>query len=583
MIKKACILSPLLSACLLFSTSTLADRQCENYDSDELFDILTDTRPGCNPLNEGICGLPYPNHVYGQVDPDTQRFTLRYPDVIKTQLKELSIQDQSLDLNSLMLDELSQHVDGFSPGTPAVFRDRQGFDSYCGKNYVAFNLDTGEAISLDEALQTRHRGALVDEVSPATRWPFDANVVVARTCPAIVTHTATVLCRNLDLKAEYQTALDLLETKGYSIGQILALTQFKIRSENNIVKPLATMAEQILATDFSVEDLKIQRSATPPMRAWVTGYISNAPRYEPKDFVSNQEQPSQISRLRFRLTLPRLAPGKAAGAVILAYPNVGSDRSHKLDLLISTLNASRGLATLSVKPSSGGSSPIGGVRRIQNTTTNQLVAYRALQTAFGAIDINEDGTPDINAEQPPFYVGVSFSGIMGTSFAAVVPKLAGMYLMVSGVGVSDIMTESELESHDRVGNDMILKGIAQQHVDYADGINYAHYARYPRPGSAPYPLALAVAKGDQHVPKRSSETLALLAELPRVGIPWFPMRTAGSSFGFVEGYGVRQFRYLVLDPEDISGPGDVNHYAFLTPQSLTQYYLWLGREARRQD
>ena len=193
---------------------------------------------------------------------------------------------------------------------------------------------------------------------------------------------------------------------------------------------------------------------------------------------------------------------------------------------------------------------------------------KAITTSIGAIDVlpkrswnlfvstpryNGDGIPEIDTNNI-FYQGTSLGGVLGSTFIALAPNLTGAFLQVTGVGVTNILSNSLLwegvfshmmPSRASGAEAMLLKSAMQHDVDYGDAINFVHYFRHPPNTSTAKPVAIVAGLDDGVVPNFSTAAMAEIAQIPQVGEILFPIYGVNQTDVFEDGYGVMQVKPLL--------------------------------------
>src|SRR5690606_13298896 len=139
--------------------------------------------------------------------------------------------------------------------------------------------------------------------------------------------------------------------------------------------------------------------------------------------------------------------------------------------------------------------------------------------------------PDLDIDNI-FYQSTSLGGVLGATFVALAPELKGAFMQVPGVGITSILSGSELWDlrYSRLeppsvdgAEALLLKAVMQHRSDYGDRINVVHYIHEPIPGNTAKKLPMVVAKGDGIVPNFSSTAQAIITDTPIIGTHRFDM------------------------------------------------------------
>jgi hypothetical protein len=405
------------------------------------------------------------------------------------------------------------------------------------------------------------------------------------------------------------SALDLA---GITPQSLLSLTDFVVRTEQEVTAPLKRMTKVVYQKDHPIRNVKVVYlgSAT-PIAAEVSGQLK-VHSFRGNDGGINFEQNNGVEQwIPFLLHLPQAAKDGQVPVVIYGH---GLTVAKETSLIVSLDNANRGMATVSIDhPNHGFRAEGDGGNLLLNLSPDELqyqmgMLYqssvdfmsllKAVKTSIGEIDVlprtrgflpvadytgkSGDGVADLDLNNIS-YQGTSLGGVLGSAFVALAPELKGAFLQVSGVGIIHILSDSffwnllfyQLIPEGASGAEaVLLRAAVQHHMDYGDAINFVHYFRNPPEGIEAKPVGLVVGAHDGVVTNPSSIALAEIAELPMVGQALFNMPGNPSQDDYDQGYGVTH----VPSPTDIRFLTSLAaHGSFMTDAARADMDAWVRR------
>ena len=527
----------------------------------------------CHPLSLITCALPYPSDIYAHADANSETgLRLTYPAGI---IPEYLLEDIP---SSLTPQSVFNDSNGFSAATSVLFEIREAPDQSTlpidgGNTVIAFNLETGERVPLrvrynNYAQSTRVAApSHVIEIHPRSRWTFSDRYVVVLTNalepssgsplePSVGVLKA-ISADNSKLSNYYEPIVAFLEEQGLARSDLIDLTFFTVRSEAEVTSPITSLSRYVYE-DVYVHDFRNNNGGMDYDLTHVQGHW-----------------------IGFHLVLPRKAKDQQVPIAIYGH---GLSLLKESDASIARTNADLGIATVSIDHPNHGSRIFydGGyvLARLEpayvpmlsgmiiQSSVDFMSLLKAITTSIGAIDVlpkrswnlfvstpryNGDGIPEIDTNNI-FYQGTSLGGVLGSTFIALAPNLTGAFLQVTGVGVTNILSNSLLwegvfshmmPSRASGAEAMLLKSAMQHDVDYGDAINFVHYFRHPPNTSTAKPVAIVAGLDDGVVPNFSTAAMAEIAQIPQVGEILFPIYGVNQTDVFEDGYGVMQVKPLL--------------------------------------
>lgn len=594
--------------------------------------LVTDDSP-CNPVRVENCVLPYPSDLY--TTPDATSVTGKTVFVPFSALRD---QIRAELPPTLTPESVFGGSSGFSAATTVLFELDQAPDLSTlpadgGDAVVALDLDTGERmpvrVMLNEYARSRKVTApkQIVEIYPRSRWNFSGRYVVGLTkklktlsgadfAPS-TGFAAALQGGSGELQQAYAPAIAALAQAGVQPADLVSATFFTVRSEEETTGPMRKVAAEVYAADHPIRDLKINYFLTGQIAAIVRGDVLLSSYRGDDRNVDYSKSPGDEYWTRFRLTIPRAAK---RGSVPVAIYGHGLSVLKETDIVVSLINAMEGVATVSIDQPNHGSriSRDGGyaITRLgvdnvplQVGMTGQspidfIALLKAVKTSIGAIDVmpkklfsplagavqpgrNGDGIPDLDVNNV-FYESTSLGGVLGATFVALAPDLKGAFLQVPGVGITSILSGSELwdlrynqlEPPSVDGAEaLLLKAVMQHEMDYGDAINFVHYIHNPIPGNEDNKLVMVVAKGDGIVPNFSATALANLTDSAIIGRQRFEMpgvRVTGSA-AFENGNGIVQVPPLIRTGVDLLD-ALAAHGSFVDPRATAALQRWIREQ-----
>ncbi|MBJ7328573.1 MAG: hypothetical protein JHC95_01680 [Solirubrobacteraceae bacterium] len=577
----------------------------------------------CNPLSTETCLAPFPSDYWADDDPTS-------PTGKRANVTDEILRDDLL--HQLPVDEgispsgIFNGATGFSAGAGAVFEfaQHQGPVPPDGGDLVtAYDLTAGERVPVHAFMSVHARNPLVVgaqqsnvlQVFARSRWPFGHRIVVAVSTgmgagdPAYPARAAKAQPgRAAAYVGEVTTALG---AAGLAPASVRTATLFTVRNRAEVVDATQRLMDDTSSRPHETRDVRPRWDLqTPWSGAIVTGQV-RVDNYRtrggegPVDFTGKTRSDQWLP---FQLTLPRSAGTTPAPLVIYAH---GVSGQKETDILVSQMNASLGLATISIDWPNHGvrSGPDGGyilnllnpgelgtLSGMFNQATLDLTGlYRAIgglkvdvlrrATAVNPIGRGGDGRPDLDTSSISMQ-GTSLGGVLGMNFAALAPKLDFIDFHVTGVGLGHVLSQSVLWdvfglSMPRRRNgteDAVLQGALQQAVDPADGINTADFIRRPRAGQTKKPMLVIIGDTDAVVPNPTSVSLANLVDLPLTGPELHPMPGVRRVADFdSDGYAIRQYPpFIGRLPIALAGETTA-HAAFAWPSAFEAQMRFIRR------
>lgn len=580
----------------------------------------------CNPLSTNTCLAPFPSNYWAADDPTS-------PTGVRANVTDDVLRPEILDklpkADGISPSGVFGGASGFSAGVGAVFEftERPGAIPYDGGDaVVAYDLDTGQRVKVHAILSPQAQNtALVSkatntlQVFPQSRWAYGHRILVAVTDRfPIATPTEPSFTELANQEpaneraADYvQEVRDGLSQVGLDESTVRNATLFSVRAREEFLAPLQRLIDDTSSRDHAVRNIRVSWDLlNPDVAGLVTGQV-RVDNYRtrvgrgPVDWSGNTRRDEWIP---FRLTLPENA-SRGNAPVVLYMHGIGAAK--EMDVVVTQMNAQRGLATLSVDwPNHGARSSgnggnllsllapqhLGTLSGMFNQATIDLFGvYKALQTS--KIDVmrrasilapfgqGADGRGDIDGSRISMQ-GTSLGGVLGLNFAALSPSLKGIIFQVTGAGIGHAVSQTVLWNvfgsifpKAATGTEStVLQAALQQVLDPADGLNTAEFIRNPRPGQTAKPLLVLVGDGDNVVPSPTSVALANLLDLPLVGTQHYGMPDVRSTADYDEGgYGIRQY-------PPFTGPitfplisGSSSHGIFLQPNAYTAQHGFIQR------
>lgn len=599
-------------------------------------DFISPESP-CNPVRVENCVLPYPSDMYTRRDENS--VTGRVLDV---PIEALRPEIQAEIPPSLTPETVLNGTSGFSAATTVLFELDQAPDLATlpadgGNVVVALDLDTGERIPLRVALNEYARSRKVTapkqviEIYPQSRWRFGHRYVVGLTrqlktesgadfMPS-AGFTEALADNGSPLSEFYAPGIARLWEAGVQPSDLISATIFTVRAEDEVTGPMRRIAEQVYEEEHPVANLRVNYLLTGPIAAIVRGDIRLSSYRDENRNLDYQKAQGDEYWTRFRLSIPRAAKN---GSVPVSIYGHGLSVFKETDIVVALVNASEGVATVSIDQPNHGSriGPDGGYGIIKLGVHNVplqvgmtaqspidfIALLKAVKTSMSSIDVmpkrlfsrlagtpeevdNGDGIPDLDVNNI-FYQGTSLGGVLGSTFIALAPDIKGAFVQVPGVGITSILSGSvlwdlayhQLEPPSADGAEaLLLKAVMQHQMDYGDGINFVHYIHQPLPGNPDKKLVMSVGQDDGIVPNFSSVALAMLTDTPIIGEQLFEMPGVRvlEQEEFEDGNGLVQLPSLLRTGIELID-ALAAHGAFIQPRSTRAMRRWIQQEMTAQ-
>ena len=579
----------------------------------------------CHPAFHITCGLPYPSDIYTHEDNTSETgIGANFPTgIISEELFE--------EIPTSLTPEIVYNgSNGFSAATSVLFElpkapDPTTVPADGGDTVVAFNLDTGERVPILVQYSDYARSIYVlrpshiIEIYARSRWKFSNRYVVAVTnnlrTASGGSHIPSagfidgIANSGSRLSNYYGPTLDFLENQGIDRDDLIDLTFFTVRSENDVTGRITKLTDYVYNADHPVRNMIVTYPWTGNVAAHVRGdlWVHNFRNSDGGVYYDLDEVKGHW--IRFHLALPWVAKYKQVPISIYGH---GLGAMKEADSGVVASNAKLGIATVSIDHPNHGTriladggyvmamvSPsdaamLSGIAA--QSTIDFMSLLKAIRTSIGAIDVlpkrswstfistpayNGDGIAEIDTSNI-FYQGTSLGGVLGSTFIALAPDLKGAFLQVTGVGFSNMLSNSmiwegyfsHLMPRKASGAEaMLMKSALQHEGDYADAINFIHYFRNPPNTTTAKPVAVVIGEGDSVVPNFTSAAMAEIAQLPQVGPILFPIDGVDQVDHLDEGYGIYQVPPVI----DIQGPlrGLFAHMSFTGDKAQAIMNDWI--------
>lgn len=599
----------------------------------------------CHSLSVETCAIPFPSNEFTVKD-DTNHTGLALS------FKQTQVDGNLLDQlpENLTLENIFADSDGFSAATPVIFEFQQALSPASLKAsdspaIVAINLATGDlhpiSASVSQyALSKKHtKPSHIIEVFPRSRWEFGATYVVAVTkslknsSGQPLSNTAQMNLKAIEY-AQQNKVLESLNGAGINNEQLLSLTVFTVRSEENVTRPLKTASAWNFNQKHPVRNLSVQyfsKNDKGNIAALVHGEVLSYDfrRKDRSIDYSTENARQRESWLKFQLTLPKAANTKKVPVAIYGH-GIAIIKETSF-FTVGLENAKHGIATLSIDQPYHGTRIQADGGYILDKVKPKDLNFPVSMFFQGAIDFgslhdalihelynidvlplpekaftfpipiqvdHSNWTMATNTEKPSkgdaipeldmdrvFYQGTSLGGVLNSSYLALSPyEIRGAVLQVAGVGVMRILSESVLWTHwfyqlipegANGAQAILLRSAATHLLDTADAINFAHYFRHPPTADIPKKkLAVIASINDLIVPNSSTIALAEIAELPLAGKELFPLPGVPRVNDWQDGSGIKQVNMgISIGINDIDGA--IAHGGFFTPDSIKFMNEWI--------
>lgn len=616
------------------STSTITSKNTRKLPSLIMWSALTSlsiaapsavAAENCNPLSLTTCSLPFPSDHWSVADSNSQSGRL-------IQFADAPIDQQILAQlpPSLNLAQVYNQSSGFSAATAVLFElsEAPAPETITTENessVLAFNMLSSEPIPITAVLNGYASSAKVDtpsqviEITPKARWAFAQPHLVAITKDIRAEHGG-----ELQRSVGFQNALDdfnndransltdtfeFLAQQGVDVNNLLSLTKFTTRTENEATDHMKHMMTSTYAQPHPIKDIKVSYRLFGSVGAVIRGKVLLSDFRDNNDVMDYSLSEGHDNWVDFRLSMPKAAKGSSVPIAIYGH---GITAMKETNFLVSVTNAQKGIATVAIDHPYHGSRilPDGGyvltmlapkylpqqISMMIQSSVDHMGLLKALETSFTDLDVypkqpfsglfrhikNGDGIPDLDTSRV-LYQGTSLGGVLGSTFLSLAPTIEDAFLHVAGVGITSILSKSMLWDlafyrliPDGVsgGEALVLKAAMQQALDYGDAINFVQYFRNPpSPDITEKRLVVAMGVDDYVVPNEATLALGLIADLPLTGDILKPMPELQQSDEFIDGSGILQF----YAPIRVGGKLEdtLAHVSFLRPEVATEMNKWL--------
>lgn len=518
----------------------------------------------CNRVAVRSCGLPFPSDQWTVRDQaaETGR-RVRMSDEVISAAARAELPD------TLTASSVFAGADGFSANTPAILETATAVDPASlpadgGDAFQVWDTTTGERVAI-LAAPDREADFLGAQHSiltafPVTRYEFGHHYVAVLTSALRGPGGAAVPAGNRLAKAlarpkgALKESLRFLAERGIKKRDVVALTDFTVRSEANVSAPLEHMLDTIRAADHPVRKVRATMNflGIPFVSTIVTGQLKVVDFRDPNTgaIESGNLGAGRENWVDFVLTVPQSAATTPAPVVMYGH-GIGVFKESMV--ITAGDNARFGAATIAIDDANHGSRAAedGGyifqllqsknADRLMSVVTQSVVdlesVRQTIETSLGSLDVAPfnllrptaaDGKADLDVTRV-HYQGTSMGSVLGSGYVANAPGLKSALFQVGGVGVINILTHSSLwetiaglmpgfyalvPNAATPGEGALFTGLAQARLDSGDSINYVH--RIPELGT---PVLLMYDDQDQYVPNRGSDALIELAQLPRTQTP----------------------------------------------------------------
>ncbi len=588
----------------------------------------------CNPLSTYTCGLPYPSNYIAEASENSATG-------IQLSIDDAIFPEHTLDEYPALAypSAILNGLNGFSALTPVLFElpdviDLESLPINGGNALLVFDMETGARLSVraDVSMPAMREGiavpSMVVEGFPRSRWPFGHTLVAVLTnsiknldgnefiTPDVI--KAAIANDDSELASSSEPVVSFIESQGIDRNDILSFTQFSIRDEASVTQPLLNLADIVAQEDHKIEITGKVFMPTGDIAAIVTGRVRSLDFRDAEDGHIDFFQPEYRENwVTFTLNLPRAALTKSVPIVIYGH---GLGVNKETAVLSVRNNASRGVATIAIDQPYHGMRIVDDgayflnlfhpkdVMKVTGTVGQSTLDFHSLlhglKSELKDLDILPGGSllfslngafrggrgkPDIDIDEV-YYMGTSLGALFGTSFAATAPGVKGAYLEAAGAGVANTLNHTtlyevlkffEVVPANLTGADAVLFASIMLHdVDYADGLNFAHFFRNPPPPLVPRPLAVQYGIDDQVVYDGSAIALAQVAGLSLVRPSFDAWEYLDEIPHFDMGYGVVQaqsnINEVFIDNPNIAT--DLwSHLTFIKDRSAAGLDEWIDQ------
>lgn len=557
----------------------------------------------CNPVAQSACGLPFPSDLFRNT-----AGKLNYSDKILDKQTSGYVHDDFTVASQLPDNFLPSQVlnssHGFSALGPVAFElsdfpidpipeDGEGV-------LVVFDRDTLQEVPMIVSLskianpqrELREKRAVII-AWPRSRFSFGERyiAVLLRTqLHTLVNGISQPLSPSEGMskvlnddasyfvQGAYDPVLEIIEQKGIASSDILSVTYFTVRPEDEVVSPIQSMVTQAISQPLAVTDIKKRSALGSEDYGYGTfeGHLrlvnfrdEDGGVYPPYTPIAD----SDFDTTEFILTLPKPATGNTVPVSLWGH-GLANDKA--LAASAFTHDDDIGVATFAIDHPNHASRVITWnnkaphiaalVRSPQNmmhllgmfvqSSVDFAVATQTVHDALpGAVNGLRSQYSDIPAidNSRIIYQGVSLGGMIGPTVGAVSPFLKGAFLINGASSLMQIFSESVMwdgntsmiiPPNANGAEAVVILAMMQHYVDIADGNNFAHFFRQPPAGQSTRKLGMLYAVGDGSLTNNASLATAEIAQLPLMKevidpVSFLPQGELGSA-GHVDGYGILQ-------------------------------------------
>lgn len=577
----------------------------------------------CPALSVNTCALPFPSNHY--LISDSAGLGVSIPDSV------VRAEAYGAFPASTRPTEVFADADGYGSSTPVIFELKHdlmpGSIARNGGNLVAvYNANTGErvpiVIDFDKSRsQTAGADNLITVVARA-RYDYEQTFVAVVYGDVPTQNGQSAALNNSDVTQWANDSgfsfVDSLITQAMQSGRgIAGGTIFTIRSKHNT----RFMLEDMVATARQQEHKVNNIFYLPNPGADLFGSSVDMVVFgnvEVTDFRDPSTgkidwypgSPGRKLKVPFVLALPKNPAGPQGAPVAIYGHGVGAVKETMI--VVSEDNAHKGVATLSIdKPLHGiipwFTEPEPQILQILDPSNLERVTAMTFQSVVHHISALEaikdtmrhwdshpvsfppwwkwwegptwgDGKPDINADVI-LYQGTSLGGVLGSAFVANAPEIKDSLLQVPGVGIMNILLNSDLwegqfsntiPAEANPSEQAFFVAMASHIIDSGDATNYVE-----RFAEQDQNVLVAYAEYDGIVYNRASERMLELMEIPIYRevyqVPHLPYINGGQPR---DGHGAMQFQGI---PAQISELHGANHGIWwLYPQYHWEHAHWLN-------
>lgn len=579
----------------------------------------------CVPVRVKSCALPFPSDHWEAPDPTSPTgVSARVPDGIMD--ADFLTQVPS----SLQPQELFRGATGYSAAGPVLFefdgpvlpttfgRDGRARDGRA--TVVVFDRVTGARVPVQTEVDMQGFGhpaqAHIIRIWPQTRFAFGHR------------HTAVVTrgVRRLGgaafspapgVPAAAAAEADFLRSNGIDPADVLSITSWTVRDEQNAIGPLVDAVATAYAADHPAEITGAMPGFFPGIGALLKGRVLVTDLRTSPDggFATTTATAPGAKWVDFWLSVPWSAAGARAPVAVYGH---GLTVSKETFLVAAIQNARFGIATIAMdQPNHGERAETEGYLKFltspdqtarlaaipAQSAVDQTSLVKALKTSLRDVDAlpwswfpllppppgttpgaSGDGLADLDPDRL-ILQGTSLGGVLGGTALAVVPGIDAGFLTVGGVGIMRILTGSSMWNglefwrmipDGGTGADAALAVAAiQQRMDVGDPVNFVHRWSSPTTGEAARPVTFVSAIGDGIVSSDTANALASIAQLGQIG----PVQQRLDGLPVVDGSSGSGYLQIPDDaPPFLFGGlrGWLQHIAFFRPEAQELGDRWLA-------